>query len=450
MRLCRNYSMRAIGRMRFLSEMLRFAILGMIAMVGGSAVALEARAPCVMPVDSSPEALRWDGGRHLCYLEALVENLERLDKAANDDAAILQGDLAIYLAMIGEDGASRSMISDMGSARPGRTPGPAEGVDATDAVEAILTRAADRHYLILNEAHHNPRHRDLVRHLLPGLKAAGYTHLAAEGLAHDLSFQDANGPVTAESGWYLRDPIYARLIREARAAGLIIVPYEAGPTSGRSEDRIAAMQARETTQAEQLFARTIGAHPSARTVVLVGYDHIEEAPRQRSDGKGVFMWMAAELKRLSGTDPLTVDQTTFNEQADTDLEAAQYRALVPLTSGMGSVLVDESGSPIVLGRYAGRVDLQVVYPPSQGIRGREAWRWTGMTPLEVALPPGAHAQDLYLAQAFLLETQDAVPVDQTLLSAEEPRPLLVAKPDAVRIEVTPVPAGLKNWLLTRP
>lgn len=196
-----------------------------------------------------------------------------------------------------------------------------------------------------------------------------------------------------------------------------------------------------------MFDRTLASTPSAKLVVLVGYDHVEEAPRARSDGKGEFYWMAAELKRLSGVDPLTVEQTTFNPEAHPALEATEYRALLSRLVPPDSVVLYQGSVPVVLGRYSRRVDLQVLHPPSMMINGREAWRWAGARAIYPALPrTGSGGGGLFLAQALPEGHPGAAPLDQTITSTAAPTPLLVPRNARVRVRLTLVPPPVENLI----
>ncbi|HEX6374721.1 MAG TPA: hypothetical protein VFZ91_03265 [Allosphingosinicella sp.] len=424
-------------RLRLLSAALLASCSASIDAPSSAAV----RATCRPPVDSAPSAVRWDNGGHLCYLGALEENIVRLETASPDDREIIIGDIAVYLSMLGEDAGVRHAIAAMAderSAPAGQAPD-VEGIRGAEARDEILKRAASTRVVIINEAHHVSRHRDFVRQLLPGLRALGYTHLAAEGLAFDLPPAKANSHSPDQSfGFYIRDPAYARLLRDARGLGFTIVPYDAAPQSP-GLDRVTSMQVRERSQAQTLLARTVDGNENARLIALVGYDHVEENARRRSDGKGDFYWMAAEFKRLSGIDLLTIDQTTLNPEGKPRLESPFYRPLLSELAPTSSVVLVNDNGPVVLGRFKGRVDLQVLHPADPLIKGREKWRWSNARPIWPKLPRSASAQPrLFLAQARPADAGDSIPLDQAVTSAAAPVPLLVPRSARVRVVLTPI------------
>lgn len=155
-------------------------------------------------------------------------------------------------------------------------------------------------------------------------------------------------------------------------------------------------------------------------LVYVGYSHAAEAPVAGGE------WMASRLKRMTGIDPLTIDQTTLSPSAFGTGIRALYAALKPRLRD-GSVIPMLDGKPLVVGPLAGAVDLQVAHAPERLVGGRPDWLLAmGRKPVPVPAdlrPRGGTA----LVQAFLDgEGDDAIPVDQLVLAAgQSPPPLLV-------------------------
>lgn len=93
----------------------------------------------------------------------------------------------------------------------------------------------------------------------------------------------------------------ANLIRTASRLGFTIVDYEDDMEKGEGQ--------REFNQAMNLQKKTLTKDPTAKLIVLAGHDHINEL----RDGR---LWMAAEFKRLTKIDPLTINQTYFEDFDD--------------------------------------------------------------------------------------------------------------------------------------
>jgi hypothetical protein len=186
---------------------------------------------------------------------------------------------------------------------PGDTvlPTPADW-KAVDAADAITGLAAQRRVVMVNEAHHDAHTRLLTLALLPRLRAIGYTHLAIEALIEDNDALRKRGyPVDTSGTEYLREPVYAEIVREALRLGYVLVPYDPESRSTRE---------RESEQAHALYRKVLAGNPNARLLVHGGYAHIDKAPGRL----GAVLPMAAQLHALSGLDILSVDQTDIREE----------------------------------------------------------------------------------------------------------------------------------------
>ncbi|HEX8261674.1 MAG TPA: hypothetical protein VF547_02250, partial [Allosphingosinicella sp.] len=174
-----------------------------------------------------------------------------------------------------------------------------------------------------------------------------------------------------------------------------------------------------------------------RLFVYVGYSHAAEAA-MASPG-GPVEWMATRLKRLTGIDPLTIDQTVIDE---TSARRRAYRDLVAPRLGGRPGILFSSGRPLVEGEYAGVVDLQVVHPPLRLVHGRPEWmRRIGRRPVDIPrrlLPERGKR----LVQAFAAgEPDDATPLDQIIVEAGQRAPPLLLPRGRFRWAVQDPPPG---------
>lgn len=218
-----------------------------------------------------------------------------------------------------------------------------------NAVDVVTELAAGRRIVMVNEAHHDARTRQLTLALLPRLRKLGFTHFAAEALVEgDAELAHRGYPVSRSGTEYLREPLYGEIVREALRLGFILVPYDSD--SGSPQER-------ETAQAETLYRKVLAGHPEARLFVHAGYAHIDKAP-----GRLIRLQpMAARLHELSGLEPLSIDQTDIMETGwdATDL----YHRLVARFPGSGpEILVDRDGKP--WSARPAMYDASVVLPPS--------------------------------------------------------------------------------------
>ena len=337
------------------------------------------------------------------YLHRLMPQLSEDErKQARQFLAFADANLGLY----------RAAASDFPFAGAGPAglamPSPAQW-RADDAVDAIARLAAHRRIVMVNEAHHDPHTRLLTLALLPRLRALGYTHFAAEALDEkDTGLMRRGYPVAASGSEYLREPLYGDIVREAIRLGFVIVPYE-------SFDR--TQQVRENGQAGKLYHRVFAADPAARLFVHAGYAHIDKAPGALGEG---VRPMAMELQRLSGFDPLSVNQTEFRG-VDPARQPQQYRQLVAaFHPARATVLLNrENGRP--WSAYPQRNDVSVILPPTSDTprpdwlrrdRRRHAW------PIDTALC--ARIRPCVIEARPANEADDATPADRyTLLDAHE-------------------------------
>lgn len=297
---------------------------------------------------------------------------------------------------------------------------------AVPAAAHVATLAAARRVVMVNEAHHLPRTRLLTLALLPRLRGLGFTHFAVEGLDPADAQLAARGYPTEASGFYVGEPIYAELVREAIRIGYRLVAYEPRDSGGLRH------QNRETSQAMAL-KKVLDADPAARVLVHAGYAHIDKQPGQLPAG---VRPMAMELKRLAGVDPLSVDQTTLLLGDSRDPASAYRQLLAAHVPRTPSVLLPRAGGSAWSFRPAYH-DVTVLLPdPTDEIRPP----WLAMDGRRQAVPVDASAcgRDLpCLVEArHAEEGDDAIPADQFLrLHADDPHGPLYLAPGRYRLRV---------------
>ena len=292
-----------------------------------------------------------------------------------------------------------------GSSLAGATGHLADNTNAIPAVPYIAERAADHRFVIVNERHHASSDRLLTLSLLKPLYEQGFRYLTAEGVRHADALESRGYPVS-NTGYYVKDVVFAEMIRQALALGYAVVGYEheAGqlPVEAMNDQ-----QTRDYWQAHNLIARTIAADETGKVLVHCGYGHAYES---RS---GRWTPMAHYLRQAAGVDPLTIDQTMLSERATSANEhplrlAADERGLI---TGEPTVLVDEKGALVPIDGPS--VDIQVVGLRTDYEAGRPTWmRMGGLREPLVADVPECAAQAC-IVEAVDGEQPDAVAYDRT-------------------------------------
>lgn len=243
-----------------------------------------------------------------------------------------------------------------------------EGRQPTEAFGLLAAAADTAQVLMLNERHHAAPDRLLTLQLLPVLYEKGYRYFAAEALLPgDSTLHERGYPLLGVTGTYTDEPIFGAVVREALRLGYTLVPYEIEPDQRDRDDGLTRQQRRDSTQAQNLYDRTLRTDPDARVLVHAGYGHIEEEVTER------WSPMAHYFREIAGIDPVTVDQTTLSERSTPGYEHPLYRAAADAgwLDDVSVVLVDSTGSP--LAPVSVVTDLQVLTPRTSYASGRPTW-----------------------------------------------------------------------------
>ena len=321
-------------------------------------------------------------------------------------------------------------------------------ISSVDAMQEIVKRAAQTSIVVVNEDHRRPRHRGFAAHILRALRPLGYRLFAVETLSSfaDRTLADAQrarleaeGFVRLRDGHYTRDPAFGGLMRVALRLGYRPIAYDTD-LDLPSRDAYQSVAAREQSQSEAL-ARTLSEHPvSDKIVIFVGFDHVAENPLPWPK-REPMTWMAGRLKKLTGVDPLTIDQTTHPvPRSRADLPDGDVRSG---SNFRRPYILVQGGQPYVSGRYRGAVDLQVFPGKDEPSRNRAAWfaKTFGYRRYVVAL--GADCKsNTCIAQSFVAgDPDDAVPLYQELSMNGKANGLkLPGKGMKVRIQQTCLPS----------
>lgn len=274
-----------------------------------------------------------------------------------------------------------------------------------DARKIIIDSAKKRNVIMFNEAHNKPLNRAFIYSLLTDLYKIGYRHLAMETLRNGPN-NDLSEPVQS-IGYYTNEPIYGELIRKALSLGFELVPYE--DTASRS-----TIYQRDSAQATHIY-EFLNKFPEAKLIVVGGYGHIGEG-----GDSGDYIPMGFQFKRLSGIDPLTIDQTFLTEEGNSAFSGLFYNILERSFSiNVPSILIqDEKPVDFIFSRNS--FDLVVLHPRTAYYKQRAAWyALDGRIPRDIkSKNKNAFLIQAYAANEWTKFHEAAIPIDQSYIVDE--------------------------------
>jgi len=229
-----------------------------------------------------------------------------------------------------------------------------------DAYEYILKRARNEQIIMINEAHHFPFHRVFINTLLKGLYNLGFRYYGAEALDFRDSTINQRGYPVLSSGYYIAEPQFGNLIREALNLGYTLFPYEA-----RSFKLFRDPKLRELEQAKNI-QQILSKDSTAKILIHAGYAHI----REDSLGGQWEKAMAGRFVELTGINPLTINQEVLTERIEPSIENPFYRMLEVETP---AVLIDELENVFSGPEGTNYYDVRLYHPRTQYIEDRPHW-----------------------------------------------------------------------------
>ena len=191
----------------------------------------------------------------------------------------------------------------------------------------------------------------------------GYRNLGLEALANgaekDSLLSDRKYPIHS-TGHYVNEPQFGNLVRDALEIGYHVFPYEQTSMINNAE--------REIEQARYI-EEVVKTKPGEKFLIHCGYDHSYE---------GKHSWwgkaMAEQLKEYTGIDPLTINQTLYDEKGDPKYRHPLAKALDPKES---IVLLDAEGKPVQAKSGEAYTDLTLLHPNTQYEDNRPGWVFNG-------------------------------------------------------------------------
>ncbi|HLZ86160.1 MAG TPA: hypothetical protein VKQ52_02920 [Puia sp.] len=276
-------------------------------------------------------------------------------------------------------------------------------LEHADAAKYIHLAAKNRRVVMINEAFAKPLHRAFTYSLLEDFYRMGFRYLAMEML-NNFSNQRLSS-VGMQSGYYVCEPVAGELMRKAIELGYTLVPYEDTLASVHTADQ------RDSAQAAHLY-EVVRKDSSARILVHASYAHISK--KKGPDG---HIPMALAFWRLSGIEPLTIDQTDMTEDGNFGYGRIIYQAYTSRFKISGPSIALENNVPVNV-TDKDLYDLCVIHPPTQYLDGRPTWMSLGGTRQATYVKSPSNA--VFLVQAYYQQEIDhndntpwqLVPADQ--------------------------------------
>ena len=278
-----------------------------------------------------------------------------------------------------------------------------KAVSFDNAARYILSRTGREKIVMINEVPYKPQHRVFVASLLDSLYQQGFRYLAIEIIGNGRG--EAISKISMLNGWKAAEPISGELIRMAMGLGFKVIPYEDQTPGKYTPTGRAAMEA-------QKIADIIRKDSSARILVLSGITSASEKIL------GEQNWpMAYQLKRFTGHDPLTIDQTELTEGSNFEYGRYFYEKLADRIQLKEAMIAFRKDNPVSL-LDNDHYDLQVIHPRTGSIRNRPSWIRMNNNRKEFAIRPTL--RNMFMVQGYYSNEYSAaslpflIPADQTV------------------------------------
>lgn len=392
-------------------------ILSLASLIAGSASAATIQRPDISPAQWKAQQKAAFEKSERIFVQAqkrngLLTQYDYMVNAYNEDNSpafriLFSQYLSWYQTYVGDYPAARLSYSIQQVSERDDAPSPLQaGYSQRPAIDALLEMVKDRKAVFFNEAHNQPITRTLTIRMLEPLRRAGFTHFAAETLYETDAGLEKRGYANSDSGFYVEEPLYGEMIREAIRLGFKIVAYEA-VVDPRGD-------AREREQARHLYDRVFRRDPNARLVVNAGYAHIQKFGKYL-DG----LSMAYYFKKNTDIDPFCIEQTMMIEHDRLEHDHPYYRSIMQAGAPAAPVVyADATGKPWSL---KPNYDVSVIFPPDVIRRERPTWLDVqGMRrPYPVGRDVCANQFPCLIEARYANEGDDAIPADRIRLTYVE-------------------------------
>lgn len=364
--------------------------------------------------DSSFTDLHYVIGENLNYLYPLYQLLGNDKKLIRDFSSPIYYDLLSQsVSFVGDYAAAleyqkksdTTRLTDVEYRQIGKSIQQLKDIKNADAKRFITFIASNYKVIMLNEANNKPLHRAFAYSLLDVLYNRGYRYLAMEMLN---PMPDGElSKLTYKTGHFATEPVAGELIRQALELGFKLVAYQDPQGNNHTPTE------RDSIQALNI-AKILKMDPEAKIFVYGSYGNIAESSTEPG-----FIPMGMAFKRITGIDPLTIDQTDMTEESNFSFGKAFYDAYVekfPLTAPSIPLVNDEPVNVTGTTLY----DLTVIHPKTTYYYARPTWLALSNRRQPVSVK--SKNQNIFLVQAYYqfesfgTKPGQVVPADQTYFS----------------------------------
>ncbi len=297
------------------------------------------------------------------------------------------------------------------------------------AADVILELAKDRKAVFFNEAHSAPVTRTLTIEMLPKLRAQGFNYFAAETLyGNDVKLNQRGYP-TPDIGFYINEPLYGEMVRTALKLGFKVIAYDV--------ENAGAGDPRELAGAQKLY-HVFKQDPNARLIVDAGFAHIQKTGKYLGGSS-----MAEFFEKMSGIDPLCIEQTMMIQHSRPDQDHPYYTAIVDAFHMSWPIVFVDGKQTWTL--KPKEYDMSVVFPSYPRNDMRPDWLALGglRMPYPVAGDMCRGRFPCLVEARYANEGDDAVAADRALLNIIQPGTDMA---DRVQTD----PGTVKSRLFLRP
>lgn len=303
------------------------------------------------------------------------------------------------------------------------------GWQVKPAADAILELAKDRKAVFFNEAHSAPVTRTLTIELLAKLRAQGFNWFAAETLYRNDENLNQRGYPTPDSGFYINEPLYGEMVRTALKLGFKVIAYDV--------ENAGAGDPRELAGAQKLY-HVFKQDPNARLVVDAGFAHIQKSGKYLGGSS-----MAEFFEKMSGIDPLCIEQTMMIQHARPDQDHPFYASIMNAQHPAQPIVFVNGNQTWTL--KPREYDISVVFPSYPRNEMRPGWLALGglRVPYPVAGDMCRGRFPCLIEARYANEGEDAVAADRALLNIMQPGTDIA---DRVQTD----PGTVKSRLFLRP
>lgn len=354
-------------------------------------------------------------GGELKYLHPLYQLLHQENKfrmlagdaACNDNLAQILSMLGDYSSAMQYSIKEYETVDAASQKQLAKTIESLQHIEHLPAEKYITFLAKNYRVIMVNEAHDKPQHRAFTLSLLEDLYKRGFRYLAMETFDNfsNHSLQQLN----SFTGYYCNEPVAGELVRQALRLGYTLVSYE---DTAAIQAHHSASQ-RDSIQAENLYS-VIRHDSNARILVHAGFGHIAE----KNTGDG-YIPMALAFHRISGIDPLTVNQTSMTEESTFgygrllyQLYTGKFTVTEPSVALRNNIPLNITNNDLF--------DVTVIHPPTVYQDGRPTW--LSLNGLRKGTYVKTGDTETFLVQAYYQEEYAAeklstlVPADQTYIT----------------------------------